>query len=108
MTGLKRNIFCPGCIEVWGETMIISDHAISRFRKRTGSKADDEGIKSKIETLFKKSVEVELEPSFKALALLNNRLKPARYYSFSQFIFVISEDVLVTIHFGEAKRWIKK
>jgi len=88
--------------------MIISHHVISQYRKRTGSKADDEGIKSKVEALCKKSVEVELEPSFKALALLNHRLKPARYYKFSQFIFVISEDVLVTIHFGEAKRWIKR
>jgi len=88
--------------------MIITQHAINKFRQRTGCVCDDNEVKKRILKLYEKAEEVELKPEYRVIAILNHKCEPAKYLRFAQFIFVCIDNVLKTIHLGEAKRWIPK
>ncbi len=84
----------------------ITTHALQRWMERTDCTSKSQA-RTNLKELIAKSTEVELAPRFKVIALLNHDLKPARYFKFDRWIFVVSEQGgLVTIHSGTAKRWI--
>lgn len=83
----------------------ITKHAIKRFREKTGCKSDEKAINTinKMlqdgeETTFKNGI-------WKTLSLLNHNFKEAKYYRYSQWILIIVENKLVSLHRGKAKRW---
>src|SRR5262245_57973387 len=84
----------------------ITKHALTRWMERTDCTSERKAHAT-IKRQFALAKEVELAPAYKAIALLNHDFKPARYFQFEKWVFVVSEEgALVTIHSGTAKRWI--
>lgn len=84
----------------------ITTHALERWMERTECR-NKTAARASLKRHIAKATEVELAPNYKAIALLNHDLKPARYFKFDKWIFVVSEQGgLLTIHSGAAKRWI--
>ena len=88
-----------------GACMIILQHAIDKYRERTGDKSSDDRIEEKIHLHFKTSKEVYLKPQYRAAAIINHNFKKANYFRSHQFILVVVDGYLKTIHLGDAKRW---
>lgn len=85
----------------------VTTHALERWIERTGNKSKERALQTLAEHL-EKAEEVELAVQYRATALLNHDLKPARYLRSGSWILVVSEDGgLVTIHRGTAKRWVR-
>ena len=88
-----------------GAVRVVTAHAIDRWMERTQTRSKARAI-AKLQKLLAKAEEVELAPQFRAKALLNHNLEPARYLRFDTWIFVVSmAGVLKTVHAGGAKRW---
>jgi hypothetical protein len=84
----------------------ITGHALERWMERTGCTSERKAHTA-LKKQFALATEVELAPAYKTIALLNHDFKPARYFKFDKWVFVVSEEgALVTIHSGAAKRWI--
>jgi hypothetical protein len=89
-----------------GIVRFVSEHALRRWMERTEIGSRPKALTS-LKKHLAKATEVELAPQFKAIALLNHDLKPARYLRFDTWVFVVSEQGgLLTIHSGAAKRWV--
>jgi hypothetical protein len=86
-------------------SVIISRHAIDRFRKRTGSKKSDDAIQKQLLRFLEDGKEVQPTGNYGVVQLLNHNLKPASYFAYGSFILVVEDNVLVTIHSNESKRW---
>jgi hypothetical protein len=91
------------------DNLIITKHAINRYRERTGCKKGDSNIENKLRVLFNGSVEVELIKKYAAITIINHHFKPARYFQCADWIIVVEviggKNVLRTIHDGKAKHW---
>lgn len=88
-----------------GIVRVVTPHALQRWMERTRCSSELRALRTLHEHLAR-AVEVQLAPKFRALALLEHDLKPARYFRCDAWIFVVSEDgALLTVHAGEAKRW---
>jgi hypothetical protein len=85
--------------------MTVTNHAIKRFRERTGSKKSDDKIRTRLLTILSNAKEVRLKKKFRVAALLNHHLRDARYFQLGGFVLVVEGDCLSTIHRGEANRW---
>jgi hypothetical protein len=84
----------------------VTKHALKRWMERTGCTSERQA-RATIKKQFALANEVELAPAYKAIALINHDFKPARYFRFDKWVFVVSgEGALITIHSGTAKRWI--
>jgi hypothetical protein len=84
----------------------ITKHALQRWMERTSCKSERQAHAT-LKKHFASATEVELAPAYKAIALLNHDFKPARYFQFDKWVFVVSDEgALLTIHSGTAKRWI--
>jgi hypothetical protein len=89
-----------------GIVKFVTSHALNRWMERTGCEEPSRALTSLVRSL-ERAEEVELTPKYRATALLNHKLQPARYLRFDAWIFVVSLDGgLVTIHSGAAKRWM--
>lgn len=88
----------------------VNAHVFERWRYRSGidRKLSDEEILRKVCISIDKSTEVQLKPQYRATALLNHGLKPARYFQYGNFVFVVEGFELKTVHCNESKRWIVK
>jgi len=83
----------------------VTSHALERWMERTGCAVAPRALTSLVKHL-ERAEEVELAPRYRATALLNHKLQPARYLRCDGWVFVVSLDGgLVTIHSGAAKRW---
>lgn len=84
----------------------VSDHAFRRWMERTRTRSEIRAL-AMLQKHLARAEEVQLAPHFQAIALLEHDLTPARYLRFDTWIFVVSMDgVLLTVHAGEAKRWL--
>lgn len=94
----------------------LSEHAWSRWCERSGFSTGAKKHKAKqrewnrlvlhFERALRSAVEVAVKPEFRALAIINNRFRPARYFRGNGFVFVVGDrGVLLTVHQGEANRW---
>jgi hypothetical protein len=84
----------------------ITSHALERWMQRTGCTSERKAHAT-LKRQFALATEVELAPAYKTIALLNHDFKPARYFKFDKWVFVVSDEgALVTIHSGTAKRWV--
>lgn len=85
---------------------IVTTHALTRWMERTECRSETRALRMLHQHLAR-ATEVQLAPKFRAIALLEHDLKPARYFSFDRWVFVVSDDgALLTVHTGDAKRWI--
>lgn len=88
-----------------GIVKFVTSHALERWMERTGCDAPAKALASLVKHL-ERAEEVVLAPWYRATALLNHKLQPARYLRCDGWVFVVSLDGgLVTIHSGAAKRW---
>lgn len=95
----------------------MSKHGWKRWCERSGrppearrakAKAKEwERLVTRLKRALTKAEEVQLKPRYRAVAIMNNGFKGARYYRADGFIFVVSEDEgqVMTVHTGEARRW---
>ena len=86
----------------------ITDHSITKFIQRAGMKIE-KGVRKrafdKIKYMLFVAKPVILKDQYIAINLLSHNFKSAIYLQHGQFIFVVEEYVLKTIHTGNAKRW---
>lgn len=86
--------------------MNVSKHAIKRFRERTNCNRYDQSIIDKLIYMVQHGEEVKPKKHYGVMAILNHNFKEARYYDyFGQYVLVVEEDTIVTVHKGEARRW---
>lgn len=86
--------------------MKISKHAIERWRERSGASYSDEKVERKLLGLAARAEEVQLQEKYRVLTLMDHRYKEARYLAFGEFLMVIVDDTMVTVHLAEARRWV--
>jgi len=87
----------------------VTNHAVNRWRERTGSKHADEKIRVKIRGMVDAGEEMEMKKKFRVLALIDHRFDDAKYIRGKNgMIFVVVNDTVVTIHNGRADRWERK
>jgi len=96
------NFICARCLRnanamrVFMKTLmsgvIVTDHAISRVIKRTGSDVRDEQV-ARIAILksFSKARRIRFNPEFMIRRIMNNDFKTADYYWVSDLVFVVSD-----------------
>jgi len=88
--------------------IVLSYHAISRFRERSGAKYDEERIIKKLFELIDKSEEAQLRPRFKVIHLLNHNFEEAEYLMTKNgWVLVIVKNELKTIHTNQSEKWEK-
>ena len=87
--------------------IFVNPHAVVRYKERTGSKKEDDSIRSKILKMFVNSYEVFLKPKYRATALLNHDFVEARYFRYFEWIIVVRGSEIITIHEGTADRWTR-
>lgn len=87
------------------KSLIVSNHAILRYKERRGIAFDDE----KIIAIVKKSIlnGNEIRPVFAALKLINNNFIPANYYQSNGLVFVVVDNMLITCYRYDKKNWIQ-
>jgi len=86
--------------------MKVNQHAINRFRERTGCKQPDEYIRDKLLEMQGKSKEAEFtHPRHVMFALFNHNFERARYFMYNNFLIVVVNGEIKTIHNNEARRW---
>ena len=89
--------------------MKVSEHAMKRWKERTGSKQSEEKAAEKILDLVASGEKVQLKKRFRVIALLNHRCEESEYVRATNgMIFVVANEVVVTIHNGVADRWERK
>lgn len=92
---------------VSGRCKQITQHALDRYRERTGSTKGDEATLNKIASRIANAVEYELKERFKAVELIDHGTH-SRYFRHMEMMFVVDDGVVVTAHKGEADRWVLK
>jgi hypothetical protein len=86
----------------------VSDHAVKRFRERTNLVRSDQSIRNRLMDMVNKGIEVKPKKYYGVVALINHGFRAARYFSYNNFIIVVEDEAIVTVHQGEANRWEKK
>lgn len=92
---------------VAGRCTAISLHAIARFRERTGSKKSDATVCERLAERLSAAQEMALKPKFRVIELLAHGT-PAQYWRSHDIMFVVEAGLVITIHLGEADRWVPK
>jgi len=92
---------------VEGRCTHVTQHAIDRFRERSGSNKGDQTIINRMTTRLQDAEEMELKERYRINELLAHGT-PARYFKHADIIFVIEGGAVVTAHNGQADRWIPK
>ena len=90
---------------VEGRCQSIAQHAIDRYRERTGSKKCDATVCERLAARIASAEEMQLKPKYRVIELIAHGT-PAQYWRSSDILFVVEGGVIVTIHRGEAGRWI--
>jgi len=77
--------------------IIITKHAIERFEERNEDVSKPSNVEKTIRKLLKKSFQIKFSGKHQVIRLLNNDIKEAVYYYSSGWIFVVSNNKIVTI-----------
>lgn len=88
------------------EDFIITNHAIQRYRERTGAVYSDEKCKNKIKKLISAGKEVILKPEHRVRELLKRQYKDSKYIKNHNLMIVIEDNIVVTIHDNTANKWM--
>jgi hypothetical protein len=85
----------------------ISAHALERFKERApgGASKSDKKAACRLKTWLANAEEVKLRKRFRVAALAGHGGMEARYFRYNQFIIVVKDLVVTTIHTGTAGRW---
>lgn len=88
--------------------LVVSDHALERFRERTGSTASDITIANTLRSAVENGQEMELHERYRIIELLNHGFKHARFFKYGASLVVVTDNIITTIHNQQAYRWHKK
>ena len=83
----------------------VTDHAIDRWIERTGSKARRSKIRKQLSDMAKWGVPIQIKEELRLKQLLNHNCAEALYLQWADWILVVEEGKLKTLHRGEAGRW---
>lgn len=83
----------------------VSLHALSRYRERTGTQKSDQTVCNRITEQLMRAQPMRLKPEFMAIEMINHGIH-ANYWRLGDLMFVVENEVVVTVHRGEADRWI--
>lgn len=83
-------------------TIKVHRHAVNRFMERSGCTDFQEAFERVVE-MFTKATPIE--PRSRVIKLLNNNCKPADYFCFAQWIFVVVDGVVKTCYERRKGRW---
>ena len=92
-------------LAVAGRCETVTQHAIDRYRERTGSKKSDEKVCDQLHCRRANAQEMELKPQFRLIELLAHGT-PSRFFREKDLVLVVENAALVTVHHGQADRWI--
>lgn len=82
---------------------VISQHAVDRFRERSGSQQSEDKICKKLFEMADKATPVSLKEHLRVREMLYHDFQSALYLKFSDWILVVVGNELVTIHHNEWK-----
>jgi hypothetical protein len=86
--------------------LIVTKHAIDRYKERTGKDLPDEYIADRIRSSIRKAKEVKHKNSIlSARSLIDHGYEKAIYFKYRKLIFVIVDNTVVTVHKGQANYW---
>lgn len=74
------------------EEVIVTDHAIQRFREWTGSKKGDKEVAEKIQNLLGKAEPLEARPDWLVTRMIKTGFKEIEPYYFRGFLFIVVID----------------
>lgn len=81
--------------------MKISQHAIERFRERTGAKYADEKIEEKLQHMVSGSVPVQLKPRYRIFNIMRNNYRESNFHKYNGTLLISRDDTLVTFINGK-------
>ena len=84
--------------------LTITKHVIERFRQRTGSQRSEDHVKNKIIKMVQQAVPVEISKNYAAITLMNHGYTDVEYRRYFEWIFVVKENRVITMHKGETGR----
>lgn len=76
--------------------MKISEHAVKRFRDRTGATYSDVKIFNKLQEMYSKSKPVRLKPQYRAANIINNNFRDSEFHLYNGVVLVTRDDTLIT------------
>ena len=91
-------------LEIKGVCRLVSQHAIDRYRERLDCKKADATIRGRIQKKLALAKEIHLLPQYEAAEILKHG-RPSRFFRYGSLIFAVRDEVIVTLHEGEAERW---
>lgn len=74
----------------------VTEHAVDQFIARSGTKQSREKIYRKLKLMYGKANEVRKKDA--TMSLLNNNIKPARYFERMGWILVVVDEKITTCY----------
>lgn len=84
----------------------VSRHAIRRYKERSNKNVDTFQAKNELIKLCNKARLAVLKKKFHSIALLQHDFKECQYYKDSNWVYVVIDMCIITIHGGDADRWV--
>lgn len=83
----------------------VTNHAIKRYQQRVHNVDTNKAFNSLID-LCNAARPALLKKKFHSIALLQHNFKECEYYKDSHWVYVVINKCLITIHGGDADRWV--
>jgi hypothetical protein len=87
--------------------MNCSNHAIYKFRKITNTKKSNAVIHDKITTMFQQAERIVLNKNRREWYFIEYNGRPSKYYRYGGFLFVVTDNTIVTLYQAKTKRKFK-
>lgn len=89
--------------------MIVTQHAITRWREYTGSKQPEDKIATKVEQLVQQAKQIQLKGKYTVYQLIAHKGKDATYVKHydTNFVFVIVNDKVVTLYPHKSDQFVE-
>jgi len=88
--------------------ILVTKHAIERFRERTKSLKTDREISYRIRKMFERARPIELPAVHRVIKIIENNMRPVKYFrGDSGFVFITSEDkqTIITVYQAKEDKW---
>ena len=109
---ISRSIFDEITQRIYDHSCVyaIRDHAVKRAKQRIPGLFDWKPLQvyEWLEKKTKKLRPCSLKPQYKVVALLNHGFETCKYYMDKEDrVYVVTDNLLTTIHYNEAERWVR-
>jgi len=83
----------------------VSNHAVDRYIERVRNINPERAIDELI-SLCNMAKPAELKKKFRSIALLQHNFKECKYFKDNNFVYVVINECIITVHGGDADRWV--